>query len=134
MASERNDELYDDAIKYSCWPFPSRSSDIEPEILQPPNLPEIEISERKATDYVFPELEQHAHDIVRCTLKLVQKLLPSFEKYVLQATKEEFEKIRNIWDLLFYFTSDDKEETRKKLFRYFSAAAIYSRMKKLWRN
>lgn len=92
-----------------------------------------DISKNIVTELVFPKLEKHAHKIIQYAIKLVEKLLSAYESYSLNSTGEDFqddvfEKIQNVWNLLFYFTSGDEPETIKKIFRYFAAAEIYSQI------
>lgn len=97
---------------------------------------DVDNSAKTVTEFLFPELESHAH--VRTAIQVVGKLLPEFESYFPKRKqqesqdkefKEEVPKVvQNIWDLLFFFTSNYKTETRKKIFRYFGAVAVYSQI------
>jgi len=85
----------------------------------------------RATEFLFPHVERFAHGIVQYTIQLVEQFEVSLEDYV-QDGHQDRNKVENIIDLLFYFTAKNERDPassgKRKVFRYFAAAAIYSQI------
>lgn len=83
------------------------------------------LKRRRVADYVFPHVEEHAHDIDKYTMRSVEIL-----NYLCKNKSKD--DVRYIGNLLVYFTSDSEDgfmdKGKQKMVRYFSAATIYSQI------